>query len=76
MYRDARRTLERAVEKGPRRMVGWFYIRLLVTGVVLYLIITKTPVNIIALVVGLSIVIITMVFTLLLEGRKNISPGG
>jgi hypothetical protein len=74
MYSDARRALEGPAASASRRVVGRFYLRLLVTGIVILVIITQTPANIIALVVGLSIVVITIVPTVLLETQKKNSP--
>lgn len=71
MYRDARRALQKSPDKGPRQVVWRFYLRLVTTGIVVLLIITQTPANMIALVFGLSIVIITVVLTVLLEIQKK-----
>lgn len=74
MYRDARRALEGPADKAPRRVIGRFYLRLVVTGIVLFIIITRTSVDVIALVVGLSLVILTIIPTVLLEHQKKNSP--
>ncbi len=71
MYRDARRALQNSPDKGPRQMVLRFYLRLVITGMVILLVITQTPANVIALVVGLSIVVVTVVLTVLLETQKK-----
>ena len=76
MYHDAAKALQGATDKAPRKMVGFFYLRLAVTGIIIFILITQTPVNIIALVVGLSAVIITVVPTVLLDAQKKILPGG
>ena len=60
-----------------------FYLRFIVTGIVLYFVITRTPVNVVGLVVGLSIVVISIVLTIVIENlinsrrrvkKKNASP--
>lgn len=60
-----------------------FYLRFIVTGVVLYFVITRMPVSVIGLVVGLSIVVISIVLTIVIENlinsirrpkKKNASP--
>lgn len=48
-----------------------YYIRLAITGLVLYFVITKLPVSVIGLVFGLSIVIIGIVLTVIIENVKN-----
>ncbi|MDD5475784.1 MAG: ATP synthase subunit I [Syntrophales bacterium] len=71
MYRDASLVLTGPADKASRYMVLRFYIRLVVTGIVLFIIISRTPVNIIALVVGLSSVVITIIPTVILENTKK-----
>lgn len=44
-----------------------FYLRFIVTGVVLYIVITRMPVSVIGLVVGLSIVVISIVLTIIID---------
>jgi chromate transport protein ChrA len=48
-----------------------YYIRLAITGLVLYFVITKLPVSVIGLVFGLSIVITGIVLTVIIENVKN-----
>jgi hypothetical protein len=50
-----------------------YYIRFILTGIVLYVLIAKTPVSVIGLIVGLSVVVINIVFTTLFElAKKNL----
>jgi hypothetical protein len=50
-----------------------FYIRFILTGIVLYILIAKTPLNVIGLIVGLSVVVINIVFTTFFElAKKNL----
>jgi len=51
-----------------------YYIRMAATAVVLYFVITETPVDIIGLLVGLSLVVINIVITAILEFQKKILP--
>ena len=48
-----------------------YYMRLAVTGLVLYFVITRLPVSVIGLVFGLSIVITGIVLTVIIENVKN-----
>jgi hypothetical protein len=51
-----------------------YYIRMATTAVVLYFVITELPVDIIGLLVGLSLVVINIVITAILEFQKKILP--
>ena len=51
-----------------------YYIRMAATAVVLYFVITGLPVDVIGLLVGLSLVVINIVFTAILEFQKKILP--
>jgi hypothetical protein len=51
-----------------------YYIRMATTAVVLYFVITELPVDIIGLLVGLSLVVINIVITAILEFQKKIPP--
>ena len=49
-----------------------YYIRLAITGVILYLLLTTDTVSVIGLLIGLSVVVINMVFTMLTTlAKKN-----
>lgn len=49
-----------------------FYIRFIVTGIVLYLLIVKVDINVVGLLTGLSVVVINIILTTLLElSKKN-----
>jgi hypothetical protein len=50
-----------------------YFIRLLLTAIVLYLLISKEVVNIIGLLIGLSVVVLTVVFTVIITySKKNL----
>ena len=52
-----------------------YYIRFVITAVILYLLITRTSVDVIALLIGLSVVVLNIVFTTILEvSKKNLIP--
>lgn len=51
-------------------MVFKYYIRLAVTAIVLFFIITRMHVDVIGLIVGLSVVVISIIFTTVLELLK------
>ncbi len=48
-----------------------YYLRFVVTGIALFVLITQVPVSIVGLIVGLSVVVITIVLTTLLEVSKK-----
>ena len=48
-----------------------YYIRFIATGVILYFLITQTPINVVALIIGLSVVVINIVFTTIVEVLKK-----
>jgi len=55
----------------PKRFVLLrFYGRLAITAVVLFLVITKLPVSVLGLLVGLSVVIISIVLTVIIDNVK------
>ena len=60
-----------------------FYLRFIVSAIVLYVVITRMPVSVVGLVVGLSIVVISIVLTIVIDNlvhsirrvrKKNASP--
>jgi hypothetical protein len=56
----------------PRRFVMTrYFLRLFVTGLVLFFIVTQVPVSVIGLILGLSIVVIGVVLTVVTENVKN-----
>ncbi|MEN6321507.1 MAG: ATP synthase subunit I [Syntrophaceae bacterium] len=61
--RDLRSVFRRLSERASTLVMFKYIIRFTVTAVVLYLIITSDIVDIVGLLIGLSTVIITMVFT-------------
>ena len=51
-----------------------YYIRIAVTAVILYFVITGLPVDVIGLLLGLSLVVINIAVTAVLESQKKILP--
>jgi hypothetical protein len=72
--RDLRVIFSNLSGKAKSAMMIRYYIRMAVTAVVLYFIITELPVDIIGLLAGLSLVVINIVFTAILEFQKKILP--
>jgi hypothetical protein len=72
MGRDLRAAFQKLSDHLKVFVVFKFYVRLAITAVVLYLVITKTPANIFGLLIGLSIVIVNIVFSTVMEYQKKI----
>lgn len=72
--RDLRAAFQGPVDRARQRVLIRYYLRLFVTAVVLFFVITKTEVNVIGLVVGLSIVVVNIIATVLLENVKKNPP--
>ncbi|MBE9546998.1 MAG: ATP synthase subunit I [Proteobacteria bacterium] len=72
LYKSLHDAFQRVTRRTKPTVIFKFYIRLAVTGIVLFLIITQTPADVIGLVIGLSIVVINIIFTTVLElSKKN-----
>lgn len=71
LYRDLRQVFSNLSGNVKRRIMFKYYIRLTVTAVVLYLIITREVVDVVGLVLGLSVVIINIALTTLITYRKK-----
>jgi hypothetical protein len=71
LSRDLKNTLRKHAGRAKPFMVLKFYVRLIITGVVLFVVITRTPVDIIGLVLGLSVVVINVVITVIGANVKN-----
>ena len=72
--RDLRVIFSNLSGRAKSAMMIRYYIRMAVTAVVLFFIITELPVDIIGLLVGLSLVVINIVVTAILEFQKKILP--
>ncbi|MCX5852654.1 MAG: ATP synthase subunit I [Deltaproteobacteria bacterium] len=71
LARDLKVAFERFAHKARPFIVMKFYARLLVTGVVLYFVISRLHVSVIGLVIGLSLVMLNIVITIIAMNVKN-----
>ena len=69
--RDLRKVFSRLSERSGSFVMVKYFIRITVTAVVLYFIISADVVDIIGLLIGLSTVVITMVFTAIAAYSKK-----
>jgi hypothetical protein len=72
--RDLRVIFSNLSGSAKSAMMIRYYIRMAVTAVLLFFVITELPVDIIGLLVGLSLVVINIVITAILEFQKKILP--
>ena len=72
--RDLRVIFSNLSGRAKSAMMIRYYIRMAVTAVVLFFIITELPVDIIGLLLGLSLVVINIAVTAILEAQKKILP--
>ncbi|MFH1080451.1 MAG: ATP synthase subunit I [Pseudomonadota bacterium] len=73
--RDLRAVFRNLTERARSAIMFRYYIRFFVSAVLIFFIITKTPADVIGLLVGLSIVIINIILTLLMNFMKKTAPG-
>lgn len=71
LARDLKNTLLRHAERAKPFMMMKYYVRVVVTGVVLFVVITKAPVDIFGLVLGLSVVVISVIVMVIGANVKN-----
>ncbi len=72
LYQGLRKAFQRVTDRTKSAVVLKYYIRLAVTAIVLFFVITRTPVDVIGLIIGLSTVVISIIFTTVLElSKKN-----
>ncbi len=72
--RDLRVIFSNLSGKAKSAMMIRYYIRMAVTALILFFVITELPVDIIGLLAGLSLVVINIVITAILEFQKKILP--
>ena len=72
--RDLRVIFSNLSGRAKSAMMIRYYIRMAVTAVVLFVVITELPVDIIGLLAGLSLVVINIAVTAILECQKKILP--
>ena len=72
LYQGLRKAFQRVTDRTKSTVVFKYYIRLAITAIVLFFIITRMPVDVIGLIIGLSTVVISIIFTTVLElSKKN-----
>jgi len=70
LYQSLRKAFQHLSGGTKSVVVFKYYIRLAVTAIVLFFIITRMHVDVIGLIVGLSVVVISIIFTTVLELLK------
>ena len=71
LYLSLRKAFRHLNDRIRTTVMVRYYIRFAVTGVVLYFIITMTPADVIGLLVGLSVVVINIIVSAVIEVLKN-----
>jgi chromate transport protein ChrA len=71
LYLSLRNAFQQLSDRTKMTVMVKYYIRFAVTGIVLYLVITQTPANVIGLLIGLSVVVINIIVTTVIEVSKN-----
>lgn len=69
LKRDLKALLLQTSHTQPIKLLVYFYLRLILTGVALYFIISREVANVFGLIFGLSLVLIGIVFAILWEYR-------
>lgn len=72
--RDLRVVFRNLTERARSAIMFRYYIRFFVSAVLIFLIITQTSADVIGLLIGLSIVIINIVLTLVMNVMKKADP--
>jgi hypothetical protein len=71
LYRGLRNVFKQLTGGAKSTIMFKYYIRFAFTAVVLYFIISKAMVDVIALIIGLSIVVINIIFTTIVTLTRN-----
>jgi len=71
LYLSLRKAFRQISDSTKTTVMVKYYIRFAVTAVVLYFIITQTPADVIGLLVGLSVVVINIIVSAVLEVSKD-----
>jgi len=71
LSRDLRGSFMKHADRAKPFMMVKYYIRFIVTGIVLFVVITKTPADILGLLIGLSLVVINIIVTVISANVKN-----
>ncbi len=70
LYLSLRKVFRNLTNKAKTALMVRYYIRFAVTGVVLYFVITGTPADVIGLLVGLSVVVMNIIVSAVIEASK------
>jgi len=70
LYLSLRKVFRNLSNKVKTALMVRYYIRFAVTGVVLYFVITMTPADVIGLLVGLSVVVMNIIVSAVIEASK------
>lgn len=71
LSRDLRITFLKHADRAKPFIIVKYYIRFIVMGIVLFIVITKMQVDVLGLLLGLSVVIINIIVTVVLANLKN-----
>lgn len=71
LSRDIKRAFLRYADRAKPFIMVKYYIRVIVTGIVLFFIITRAPVDVFGLLLGLSLVVINVILTVIGTNLKN-----
>ncbi len=71
LSRDLRITFLKHADRAKPLIIVKYYIRFIVIGIVLFIVITRLQVDVLGLLLGLSVVIINIIITVVLANLKN-----
>jgi glucan phosphoethanolaminetransferase (alkaline phosphatase superfamily) len=71
LSRDLVRVFQQYSDKAKPYIMIKFYIRFIVTGVIIFLVLTQTPVDLIGLIIGLSLIVINILLIVIATNLKN-----
>jgi multisubunit Na+/H+ antiporter MnhE subunit len=71
LSRDLRGTFMKYADRAKPFMMVKYYIRFIVTGIVLFFVITRAPVDVFGLILGLSVVVINIILVVIGASFKN-----
>ncbi len=74
LSRDLKVIFSNLSGRAKSAMMIRYYIRMAVTAVILFFVITELPIDVIGLLAGLSLVVINIAVTAILEAQKKILP--
>jgi hypothetical protein len=71
LSRDLKKMFQRYSSKAKPYIMIRFYVRFIVTGVIIFFILTQTPVDLLGLIIGLSLVVINILLIVIATNLKN-----